>query len=143
MKAQDIERVHTMFLKRVLGVKRSTSNDLVYCETGRIPLAVNRQFKMLKYWVKLLKTDNCILKHLYLNMFHANSKYNVPDWLSEIRSVLISIGMNDVWETQTVENEKLFLFVAKQSLMDLAYQKIDSFIDNSNKCLIYKHLPKQ
>ena len=34
VKAQDIERVHTMFLKRVLGVKRSTSNDLVYCETG-------------------------------------------------------------------------------------------------------------
>ena len=98
---------------------------------------------MLKYWVKLLKTDNCILKHLYLNMFHANSKYNVPNWLSEIRSVLISIGMNDVWETQTVENEKLFLFVAKQSLMDLAYQKIDSFINNSNKCLMYKHLPKQ
>ena len=143
VKAQDIERVHTMFLKRVLGVKRSTSNDLVYCETERIPLAVNRQFHMLKYWVKLLKTDNCILKHLYLNMFHAYSKNNAPNWLSEIRSVLISIGMNDVWQTQSVENEKLFLFVAKQSLMDLAYQKIDSFIDNSNKCLIYKHLPKQ
>ena len=93
------------------------------------------QFNMLKYWVKLLKTDNCILKYLYLNMFHANSKNNAPNWLSEIRSVLISIGMN--------ENEKLFLFVAKQSLMDLAYQKIDSFIDNSNKCQIYKHLPKQ
>ena len=72
-------------------------------------------------------------------MFHANSKNNTPNWLPEIRSVLISIGMNDVWQTRTVENEKLFLFVAKQSLMDLAYQKIDSFIDNSNKYLIYKH----
>ena len=28
-------------------------------------------------------------------------------------------------------------------LKDLAYQKIDSYIDNSNKCLIYKYIPKQ
>ena len=44
-----------MFLKRVLVVKRSTSNDLVNSETGRLPLVVSRQFSMLKYWVKLLK----------------------------------------------------------------------------------------
>ena len=74
--AQDIERVQTMFLKRILGVKRSTSNDLVYCETGRIPLSANRQFIMLKYWLKLLQTDNCILKKLYHNMYHANATNN-------------------------------------------------------------------
>ena len=54
-----------------------------------------------------------------------------------------NIGMNDVWLKQTVENEKLFLLIAKQKLKDLAYQKIDSYIDNSNKCLIKKYLPKQ
>ena len=54
-----------------------------------------------------------------------------------------SIVMNDVWLKQTVENEKLFLLIAKQNLKDLAYQKIDSYIDNSNKCLINKYLPKQ
>ena len=79
-----------------------------YCETGRIPLAVNRQFNMLKYWVKLLKTDNCILKHLYLNMFHANSKYNVPNWLSEIRSVLISIGMNEFGKHRLLRMKNCF-----------------------------------
>ena len=51
--------------------------------------------------------------------------------------------MNDVWQKQTVENEKLFLLIAKRNLKDLAYQKIDSYIDNSNKCLIYKYIPKQ
>ena len=143
VKAQDVERVHTMFLKRVLGVKRSASNDLVYSETGRLPLVVSRQFSMLKYWVKLLKTDNCIMRNLYINLHDACSKNNVSNWLSEVRTILISIGMNDVWQKQTVENEKLFLFIAKQNLKDLAYQKIDSYIDNSNKCLIYKYIPKQ
>ena len=40
---------YTMFLKWVLGVKRSTSNDLVYSETGRLSLVVSKQFSMLKY----------------------------------------------------------------------------------------------
>ena len=102
-----------MFLKRILGVKRSTSNDLVYCETGRIPLSTNRQFIMLKYWLKLLQTDNCILKNLYHNMYHTNVTNNVQNWLFEIRKILISLGMNDVWQNQFVENEKLFLSVAK------------------------------
>ena len=34
-------------------------------------------------------------------------------------------------------------FIAKQNLKDLAYHKIDSYIDNSNKCSIYKYIPKQ
>ena len=80
---------------------------------------------------------------LFLLCHDDQSSSNNIDNYKACRSVLISIGMNDVWQTQYVENEKLFLFVAKQSLMDLAYQKIDSFVDNSNKCLIYKHLPKQ
>ena len=49
----------------------------------------------------------------------------------------------NVWQKQTVENEKLFLLIAKRNLKGLAYQKIDSYIDNSNKCLIYKYIPKQ
>ena len=50
MKAQEIEKIHTMFLKRLLCVKRSTSNDMIYSETGRHPLIVNRKFNMLEYW---------------------------------------------------------------------------------------------
>ena len=63
---------------------------------------------------------------------------NVSNWLFEVRTILISIGLNDVWQEQTVENEKLFLLIAKRNLKNLAYQKIDSYIDNSNMCLIYK-----
>ena len=52
-----------MFLKRPLGVKRSISKDMVFFEMGRLPLFVQRQFDILN-WLKLLKTDNCILKGL-------------------------------------------------------------------------------
>ena len=65
IKAQDVEKIHTMFIKRLLGVKRSASNDKIYCETGRLSLIVNRKFNMLKYWIKLTRTENCILKNIY------------------------------------------------------------------------------
>ena len=142
IKAQDMERVHTMFLKRLLGVKRSTSNDMVYCKMGRLPLFVQRQFNILKYWLKLLKTDNCILKGLYDNLVCTHNENNVSNWASEVRKILINTGMIYVWDQQKVENEKLFLLIAKQRLGDLAFQSIDSYIERSNKCLIYKHISK-
>ena len=39
------------------------------CELGRLPLYVERQCKMVKYWTKLLNTENCILKGCYDDMF--------------------------------------------------------------------------
>lgn len=142
-KAQEIEKVHTMFLKRLLGVKRSTSNDMVYCETGRLPLIVQRQFHMVKYWVKLLRSDNCILNNMYEITLRSYIEKNTNNWVSEIRNILISIGMNDIWQQQKVEDEVFFLHIVKQSLKDLAYQKIDSYIQGSNKCMIYKYVIKQ
>jgi hypothetical protein len=42
---------------------------MVYCELGRLPLYVERQCKIVKYWTKLLNTENCILKGCYDDMF--------------------------------------------------------------------------
>ena len=127
MKAQEIEKIHTMFLKRLLGVKRSTSNDMIYSETGGLPLIVNRKFNMLKYWLKLTRTENFVLKNIYEMTLRSCNHQNNKNWSAEVRDILISIGMVDVWQQQRVENERLFLCLAKQSLKDLAYQKIDSY----------------
>ena len=40
-KAPNIEKLHTYFCKKVLDVKRSTCNNLIYFELGRLPLCVN------------------------------------------------------------------------------------------------------
>jgi hypothetical protein len=45
--APDIEKVHLYFLKRILKVRKSTVNNMVYCELGRLPLYVERQCKMV------------------------------------------------------------------------------------------------
>ena len=71
--ATNIEQVHIDFCKQLLGVKKSTHNASVYCELGRYPLKYQRLYRILKYWVKILKTDNCILKTAYTNLVLLNS----------------------------------------------------------------------
>lgn len=56
--ATDIEMVHTKFLRRILGVRKSTNLAALYGELGRTPFFVRRKVIMIKYWLKLLKQNN-------------------------------------------------------------------------------------
>ena len=82
VKACEIEKVHTAFLKRIIGVKRCTKNAMIYSETGRVPLIIKRQFNMVKYWIKLCTTQNCILKSIYESELEDCNFKNSKNWLS-------------------------------------------------------------
>ena len=45
-----IERVHLQFCKQIHKVKRSTQNDFVYGELGRIEFQCMRYFNIIIYW---------------------------------------------------------------------------------------------
>jgi len=38
---------------------------MIYTELGHCPLTVTRKVRIIKYWLKLPKTENCILKSIY------------------------------------------------------------------------------
>lgn len=40
--ALDIGKIHLYFLKRILKVRKSTVNNMVYCELGRLPLCMQK-----------------------------------------------------------------------------------------------------
>jgi hypothetical protein len=67
-KGVDIETLHLSFLKRVLKVRKSTSNYMIYFELEK----KTRYCRMLKYWIKILKTENCILKNCCEDMFESS-----------------------------------------------------------------------
>ena len=52
---KNVEKVQLQYLKTLLGVKKTTSSAVVYCETGRFPLKVVRLFRIFKFWFKLLQ----------------------------------------------------------------------------------------
>ena len=73
-KGEDIEKVHLNFLKRTLKVRRSAVNFMVYFELGRVSMYVERYYRMLKYWCKILKTENIVLKTCYESMLESSHK---------------------------------------------------------------------
>ena len=59
--------MHLQFMKKLLGVKRTTQNDFIYGELGRVNLQTHRYYSIIKYWTKLLTTDiNKYNKKMYL-----------------------------------------------------------------------------
>ena len=81
--SKDIELVHCKFLRKVLNVKKSTNLDGLYGELCRYPMSISRQIIMIKYWIKILKTDNPILFNMYTllkNDANNNNKYSGTNW---------------------------------------------------------------
>jgi hypothetical protein len=49
-------------------------NYTVYFELGQVPMYVERYYRMLKYWCKILKTENIVLKTCYESMLESSHK---------------------------------------------------------------------
>ena len=132
-KGSDIEKVHLMFCKRILGVKKNVSNKLVYFELGRLPCHIFRKIRAMKYWLKLRNTDNCILKTCYEEMVNENDK-----WIENIRLELDILGLAFLWFT--AYDEKSAFKIIEQRMKDVYIQEMRSEIDTMAKCNFYKFL---
>jgi hypothetical protein len=72
----------------------STCNAAVYGELGRFPMWLKLHERIIKYWFKLLATENCILKSIYENIVRCNeNKY----WGNKIKELLCKYGFQEVW----------------------------------------------
>ena len=134
----NIEKVHLRFLKCLLGVNINTPNCIIYNETGIFPLYVNRQITLLKYWCKILTSNNCILKGLYVEMYKNCDSQN--NWATNIKSILNRIGMSYIWSNQEVINVDAFIKEVNQKIKDIFIQNNGMIIERSSKCHLYKHI---
>jgi len=66
-KSKVIERLHLKLCKRLLKVRSNTCNAAVYGKLGRYPLYVNRYIRIIQYWLKVVNTDNILLKCVYMD----------------------------------------------------------------------------
>ncbi|KAL4240483.1 hypothetical protein ACF0H5_001275 [Mactra antiquata] len=136
-----IERVHLQFCKTILGVKRSTQNDFIYGELGRINYQCTRHFNIIKYWVKLLQTsDTKFKKIVYLCLKSDSEKYpNKVNWCTLLKQLLSTLGFYEVWLFQDIGHTDIFLNNVKVRLRDLFIQGWHGRIGESSRASFYKH----
>ena len=142
-KASDIEAIHTKFLRRVLGVRKSTNLSALYGETGRVPLDVFRKFIMIKYWSKIITQNNTLLKNVYQILkddADSNRNYGGKNWAFQIKTILQQHGFSFVWNNQFDIN--IPLAAIKQRIFDTFSQNWYADINNSSRLQsysIFKH----
>lgn len=139
-KADQIERTHLQFCKRLLGVKSSTQNNFIYGELGRLDYQTQRYFIIIKYWLKVVNSEG----HKFVNIIYntmlqnINNNNRIVNWVSLVRQLLFKMGFGEVWMQQNVGNRKVFLFLFKQRLRDTFIQSWNTGINESSRSVFYK-----
>lgn len=67
--AANLEKDHLYFLKCIYKLKMSAVNNIIYSGSGILPFSNERQYRIVKYWLKILSTEHFILKNCFEEMF--------------------------------------------------------------------------
>ena len=143
--AKKVEIVHLKFLKMILKVRKTTPSCIVYKECNVYPLYLTRLFRVINFWLKIIKLDdNESLKMLYLSslVIHDNTCINnaTSCWAHHVRKILYTNGFGYVWENQHLGIDKNFSIIFKNRIIDSFWQTNSSEIDSLSVNRLYRHI---
>lgn len=141
-KAKSVEIVHMQFCKKMLGVKQSTQNDFVYGELGRIDYQSQRYINIVKFWLKLVySNNNKYIKCIYNMMLHdLEVNPNKQNWASMVKNMLGRLGFLEVWNAQGVGNKNSFIQQFKLRVRDNYVQDWHARLENSTRARFYVNI---
>ena len=76
-----IERVHLQFLKERLCLKWNTENNLVYSELCKLNMQSERYLRILRYWLKIVKSNEHRLNKNVYDMLLIVKQLLENNWL--------------------------------------------------------------
>jgi hypothetical protein len=128
-----IEQVHLQFCKRILKVRTTTPNFMVYGELGRFPLEIEVKMRMVSYWNKLLqneKLSNSIYR-LLLSLKH--NGVQTFKWLNHVESIFNDSGLGYIFHRQDSSDYTRIKLLLNQTLKDQFIQRRTSEMINSSR----------
>ena len=97
-----LEILYIKFLKKVLKLRPSTSNCMVYGEVGKLPLQISGDKQLISYWLRILDKDKNTLAYItyiiVLNLFMRN-QYKAH-FLIRVNHILNNCGLSYMWLNQ-------------------------------------------
>ena len=135
------EVFYRKFVKRALGVGKSTPNCVVYGEVGKYPIAHIIYARMISFWTnisegKASKLSSIIYRLIY--KLHLNDSYHSP-WLLCIKKILCNSGNPNFWFQQEQLTPKEFMKnVVSLQLKNQYLQEWDFEVNRNRKCTIYR-----
>ena len=137
--APHIERIQLQFCKRILGVKKTTQNDFVYGELGRMPVQNIRFARIIKYWLLIvIGKKSYYVTVLYNALLNSVDVDNKPSWVKSVKSLLCRIGLGEAWFNQGVGDIKCFMSCVKLRLSDIHKQEWSGRLHESTRARFYR-----
>jgi hypothetical protein len=130
--------------KKFLNVNIKTPNVMIYGDLGRYPLYVDSTLYVIRYWLKLQKMAlNRLPKQVYNMWFNkilgrernTNERQN---WAYAVKQCLDKYGFSHVWINGGVVDEKCFLKIFKQRMIDCFQQDWEHKLNNSERYETYR-----
>ena len=144
-RADPIEKFHLYFLKNVLNVKTSTPNCFVYGELGVFPLYIERQVRVIKFWLKVIgmqeNYNNSFLYKVYLELLNTTITHpREVTWATLVRDMLNNSGFGDVWLAQRVVNKDSFIVEFQRRIKDMYLQEWEAKVRESSTGRLFRYI---
>ena len=139
--APDIELDHIKFLRKILGIRKTTNVSVLYGETGRFPMYIFRKIKQIKYWIKLLSRRNTLEFKIYMlskSDCDNGNNYKGTNRAWHIKQVLDLCGLSNIWTNQVLID--IPFEVIKLRILNQFKQSWYAQIMNSNRLLTYSSI---
>jgi hypothetical protein len=80
------EKVHRLFLRKVLGVRKSTANFMLYAEFGRLPLQFIWQKQIMKFYNRMIELNEAGSIRLLVDAFKwAHEQHAQHTWVAQLQ----------------------------------------------------------
>lgn len=135
-----IEKLHNEFLRKITGLRKSTPIYILQAELGRYPLKINIKIRMLNYWFSVVNGKQNKLSYLVYKSMLNDSEINMYTykWINYIKETLQSVGRNDIWISQQVNNAKGLKLKISEILKNQEMQLWHERLEGSSKGIIYR-----
>ena len=92
-----LEKVHKLFLRKLLGVRNSTANFMMYSEVGRLPLQFVWQKHILKYYNRMVEFGEAGSTRLLMSAYRwVSSQHAVKhSWTAQLQQWITTNGAED------------------------------------------------
>ena len=136
-----IERLHLNFCKYILSLNKCTYTNVIYGETGEIPLSLRVKYRIVKYWSRLMTCQSKKLSYFiykFIYSLHTNIIYHSL-WILFVKQILSNCSFSGVRQSQTIptgmdlSNNNIL-----QRLRDQFIQQWNSDINNSPKSINFR-----
>ena len=101
-------------------------------------MQILRFCRIIKYWLQIVTGKKSYYVYILYNILAKQAEENKPCWALDVKCLLCSIGMGEVWYNQGVGDNRLFLYTFKQRLKDTFQQEWNSRLVLSPKARFYR-----